>query len=544
MQITIPHGLASSSFALSSPVFLCVLCASVVNHSSLLSAPPAVTYLFPAGGQRGTAVEVTAAGSFERWPVRAWVSGHGVTATPGKDKGKLTVTVAADAEPGTRWVRLFDEQGASAPRPFLVGTLPEVAEQEPNDDPKHPQVLPGPAVTVNGRLGKPGDVDCFAVTCRQGQTLVADLEANSTLRSPMDAVLQVVSPDGFVLAENNDFRGLDPRIVYPVPHDGTYVVRTFAFPATPDSSIRFAGAENYVYRLTVTTGGFADYPVPLAVARAAPGAVDLVGWNLPDAARRLPVPVPEVGDEATLAHPALANRVRVRLEPHPCVVRPSGAGPFAVTPPVSVTARLDRPGAADVYRIAAKKGQRLTVQAQSRALGLPVAGVLRLTDEAGKELVRAEPAGLDKDAELAFTPPTDGAYLLTVRDQFGGGGPRSAYLLRVAPDEPDFTLALKSDRFTLAAGQALDVPVAVTRRGFTADIELSVEGLPPGVRAAVTARTPAQITLRLTAAADVSWSGPIRIVGRGGPVASRLATATPADGGEPIADLWLTVPRK
>src|SRR6516225_6103945 len=65
---------------------LCVLCSSVVNNA--FSAPPALNYLFPAGGQRGTTVEVTASGSFERWPVQAWVSGKGVVAKPGKDKGK------------------------------------------------------------------------------------------------------------------------------------------------------------------------------------------------------------------------------------------------------------------------------------------------------------------------------------------------------------------------------------------------------------------------------------------------------------------------
>jgi len=64
---------------------LCVLCASVVR--SACAAPPAVTSLFPAGAQRGTTVEVTAAGTFERWPVQAWISGHGVAVAPGKDKG-------------------------------------------------------------------------------------------------------------------------------------------------------------------------------------------------------------------------------------------------------------------------------------------------------------------------------------------------------------------------------------------------------------------------------------------------------------------------
>src|SRR5581483_2412519 len=110
------------------------------------------------GAQRGTTVEVTAGGTFERWPVKAWVSGQGVEVKPAGDKGKLSVTVAADAVPGTYWIRLHDEQGAGIPRPFVVGTLPEVLEREPNDDRRKPQVLE-PSVVVNGRLNPAGDVD-------------------------------------------------------------------------------------------------------------------------------------------------------------------------------------------------------------------------------------------------------------------------------------------------------------------------------------------------------------------------------------------------
>jgi hypothetical protein len=168
---------------------------------SARTAPPKLDYLFPAGAQRGTTVEITAAGTFERWPVKAYVEGNGVELKPAKTSGKLTVTVAKDAEPGVYWIRLYDAEGATIARPFIVGTLPEVMEQEPNDDPKKPQVLDKSQVVVNGRLDKPGDVDTFAVKLTKGQTLVASLEAYRTLRSPMDGVLQILSADGFVLEQ-------------------------------------------------------------------------------------------------------------------------------------------------------------------------------------------------------------------------------------------------------------------------------------------------------------------------------------------------------
>src|SRR5207237_5759074 len=132
---------------------LCVLCVSVVTP---VFSAPTLTHFFPAGAQVGTTAAVTATGTFDKWPVGVWVSGHGVSATAAKEKGKLAVTVAADATPGVYWVRVHDETGASAPRPFVVGTLPEVVEKEPNDEVEKAQAVGQPAV-VNGRLQKAGD---------------------------------------------------------------------------------------------------------------------------------------------------------------------------------------------------------------------------------------------------------------------------------------------------------------------------------------------------------------------------------------------------
>ncbi len=532
---------------------LTLLCAAASWRGNRApAAPPSVTHLFPAGGQRGTTVEVTAAGTFERWPVLGRISGEGVSVKAGREKGTLTVTVAGDAEPGTRWLWLYDEQGASVPRPFVVGTLPEVREHEPNDEPKAAQRLPFAAVTVNGRLQKPGDVDCFAVWLQQGQTLVAALDAWATLRSPMDAVLQIVSADGFVLDQNNDFHGLDPFIAFPVPKDGLYVVRAFAFPAVPDASIRFSGGESYVYRLTLTTGGYADYAWPLAVSRDNPGTVRLMGWNLPGGEKGLPVKPRDLSDDSAVFHIAVANPVRVRVEPHPSVVKPDTAEPFVVEPPVTVTGRLARPRAVDAFEIRPSKPQKLTARVESASVGLPIAAELRIADGSGKELVRAEPAGVHGDTEVSFIPPMDGPCRLTVRDLYGGGGSRYAYRLRVTPAEPDFALTAAADRFTVAAGQSLDVPVAMRRmNGFAGGIELTVEGLPPGVEAtAMHGKDPAKLTVQLTARADAAGAGPFRIVGRAksGLAAARVATAVvpPPFDAAPVVhteSIWVTVTR-
>src|SRR5205807_332594 len=112
----------------------------------------------------------------------------GIQAVAEKEKGKVRVAVGPAVVPGIYWLRFYDPTGASALRPFVVGTLPEVAEKEPNDSPTSAQPIKG-HVVVNGKLEKVGDVDCYAVSLKKGQTLVAAVDAHHALRSPVDAVL-------------------------------------------------------------------------------------------------------------------------------------------------------------------------------------------------------------------------------------------------------------------------------------------------------------------------------------------------------------------
>jgi hypothetical protein len=501
------------------------------------AAAPNVTHLYPPGGQRGTTVTVTAAGTFPVWPVKVWASGKGVAATAGKAKGELKVAIAADAEPGVYWLRAHDDSGGGNLRPFVVGTLAEVNEKEPNDSPRTAQKLAGPTV-VNGRLQARGDVDCFAVEAKKGQTVVASLLANRTLRSPMDGVLQVVSPEGIVLEQNNDFHGLDPQVACAVPKDGTYVVRVFAFPQVPDSTIGFAGGEGFVYRLTVTTGGYADHALPLAVSRAKPGKVRLVGWNIPEAARSVDVPKSDAGI-VSLTAPGVGNAVGVRLEAHETYDDTAGGVKGPLTVPFTLTGLLGKREGVASYGFAGKRGQQLVIQVEAQALGFPLAPVVRVVDAEGKQLARAEPAKLHRDVELKFTPPRDGAYRVEVRDLYDEGGLRHFFRLRVVRPEPRVQTSVTTDRFTITPGKPLEVRVVLDRRGVTGEVEVVAEGLPAGVTPKVAKKDARSVTLALTTDKG-AVSGPFRVVART-KSGSWVATAALKELDEPTPHLWLTV---
>lgn len=511
------------------------LFAGLLLAAPLVAAPPAVTTLTPAGGQRGMTVNVSATGTFDQWPAKVWCDTPGVTVTAEKEKGKFAVNVAVDVPLGAVWLRFHDDSGASDLRPFIVGALPEQAEAEPNDDAKTAPAVTLPKV-VNGVLAKSGDVDCFAVTLKKGQTLVASLEAHRTLRSPVDAVLQVTSADGTVIEQNHDARGLDPELAFTAPADGTYVVRVFGFPATPDSSIRHFGSPACVYRLTLTTDEFVDFVTPLAVERGKDATLALHGWNLSAKTAKLDKSAAAFG----LAHPFPVAR-----EPHPCFDGAPTDTPLS--PPFALTGRVEKAGVAVAVPITVEAGKPFAVQLDSATLGLSLTPVLTVTDSTGKQLLKAEPAALGGGIDAAFTPPKAGGCNIEVRDLFKSAGPRHVFRLRVVPAVPDVSATVAADRFTVAVGTPLDVPVTyVKKNGFTADVTAFAEGLPDGVTAsAVEAAKPDGKTamLRLTAT-KAGVGGPIRIgVGkRGDDTTKRVATAALPAYDRPTADLWLTVP--
>ncbi len=514
--------------------------------TSAQAAPPNTTGLMPAGGQRGTTVEVTAIGTFDAWPTQVWTSNPHLVVVPGKDKGKLTIKIAPETPPGTYWLRCYDAQGAGQLRPFIVGILPEVSEIEPNDDVRKAQLIAQPAV-VNGKLNKNGDVDCFAFNLKQGQTLVASIQSHQVLHSAADMVMQLVTPAGVVLAQNHDYHGLDPQLNYTAPRDEQVVVRLFAFPANPDSSIRYSGGELYFYRLTLTTAGFADHALPLAVNVDKPDGIKLVGWNL--AAKTMNATLIRHEETGTAFHPEVSGVVPIRVEPwltYDATVQGRSALPMFAAP-LCITAQLTKERTAYETKIKLAKGKKLLVHVLSQSLELELDPVLIIKDASGKQVLIADAKQLNSDLLTSFTPAQDGDYSFHVSDLHRRHGDRMAFLLRVVPEEPDFTLSVDADRFTLMPGKPLDIPVKVAlEAGFNQEIELTTQGLPASVQARVLSTSPDKklITLRLESKEAISTGFQIVGTSRGKPTLKKVALASLPDLGTATTHLWLTVLKK
>jgi hypothetical protein len=227
--------------------------------------PPVASYIFPAGGQRGKTVDFRVGGLFLHKQCSFEMLGPGVTASkqllrtktvwfegpllplpesqqpedyPKDFSGK--VQIASDAPLGIRHWRVWNAQGVSPPKRFVIGDLPEIVENEIEGDPIPVEVqFP---LTINGRIFPRENVDIWTFKAQKGQTFSCEVMA-SRLGSPLDSRLEIRDSKGRRIAENDDTFGADSFVRFTAAEDGSYQVRVH--------DISFRGGPEYVYRLTL-----------------------------------------------------------------------------------------------------------------------------------------------------------------------------------------------------------------------------------------------------------------------------------------------------
>jgi hypothetical protein len=450
---------------------------------------PVLTWIYPSGGQRGTSFEVALSGTGVA-PDTVLITGTGVTAKPldAKDanNARISVTIAPDAEPGERELRVVNSGGVSNRYRFQVGELPEVAEKEPNSEKSAPQQIASLPVLINGQILE-GDRDYFRFHAKAGESLVCAVQARTLLPFIADAVpgwfdpiLAIYDSKGRQLQYADDFRFKpDPVLFFLSPADGDYTLEL--------RDVIYRGRADFVYRLTIGSVPFVTDIFPLGGRRDSDVTLELRGVNLPAQTLNLHIPA-----DAPRAMRLTSNALPFWPSDLPAVgatARHSPTQAQRVTAPVAIDGRIETPGVSDYYVFAAKQNERLVMEVQGRRLESPIDSILTLYNS--KQAVLAENddwtdalesmTAQQVDSHLVYTFPAAGDYVLRVRDVQGKGGPEYAYRLTIAPLRPDFTLRITPDNPRLGQGGTAAITVSSVRRDeFTGDIELAVEDLPAG----------------------------------------------------------------
>lgn len=199
---------------------------------------PRPSMVFPAGGQPGETLTVRfigdAAGDFEQ-----------------------QVTLPADEDNGFGLYPQADGAGAPSPHSFRVNALPNVIESPDADNSHWRRLEDAPAAALpaafNGIIDTAGQHDWYKFEANAGQVIDFTVYARS-LRSPLDAVINIFKGDGSHLQGNDDQGGPDSKLRYTFPEDGVYFLRV--------RDHLGSGGPEFVYRVEATTvePGLRVYP--------------------------------------------------------------------------------------------------------------------------------------------------------------------------------------------------------------------------------------------------------------------------------------------
>ena len=552
-----PHlGPAGSALRLSAAA--AIVCLAAVSQAQTISYPdPTLHYIYPAGGRQGTTVKLL----LGPMPVlvgatQIVIDGPGgVTASDLQrigDEFGATLTIAADAPPGRRFLRVLGGgSGLTSFRYFFVGRLPEQLEKEPNNTPAASEPVVIPAV-INGRIQADLDVDCYSFEARAGEQITAAILAHrmdsaeyagggTSTTGFLDLSLEVLDAQGATVAAAEDTLGLDPVVEFRAPAAGKYVVRV--------QSTGLRGTVASVYRLTLGDVPCPAHVFPAGGRRGETLSVEMGGVRPGEPIRRSvtidrdPFDVQYLVDPGPLCDGYDLPFVRgdepevVEAEPNN---DPEHAQPLQL--PVTANGRFESPDDSDWYRLSLQKGESVLLELMAeRVLRSPVDSLIEIFDAAGKKLGENDDGRLfarpnhcahdfsSADSWTSFSAPSDGDFLIRVSHQGGAGGPRAVYRLTATPVVPDFILDQWPDAVPVwGAGSTASFVVEMRHWGrFNSELEVRVEGLPAGWEGSTARIAPPlfnaypppnglKVLLTITAPADaeVGALAPFRVVAR------------------------------
>jgi hypothetical protein len=415
-------------------------------------ADPVLTFTVPKDGEYRVAVRDAKYDGDPRWAYALSITdapravySFPLAVNPGKSVKAFPVgsaalagkewKFAAPGAPGIHTVPLKLNAIETNPVPVVVTAVPLVEEVEPNDTPKQATRMPLPG-GANGRIGTKRDLDHYVFTAKKGQAIRIEIFARrfgTPLTSQLDSQIDVMTPDGKILASNDDLNGKDSGLIFTPQADGDYVVRV--------RDLNNKGGDGFIYYLECD---FArpDFTIKCDPSKAMIGPGSRTAWYV----------------QVTRTN-GFTGPVKVDVQGLPASVTVN-----ALTIPANMTTGLLVVSAA--------------ADAKMDAAAVKVVGTADATDEAGKAV------------KLTHTA-------ITVEEIYSPGGGRARFdagMMAVAVTGPSDLLAIKvkQTRITLKPGEQVKIDVEVVRGPqYTKDVNLDVilrhlgsvfgNPLPPGV---------------------------------------------------------------
>ena len=536
-------------------ILLLVLATTAAGETPLPEVAPMVSSVMPAGAQRGASVEVEIRGRnlseatelrFARQDIQAEIISSGFYEI------RARVKVGKSAPLGIHDYRLRTPRGSHV-GVFHVGSLPQQAEAEPNDDLAKAQAVSTPSL-IDGFL-EAEEYDFFRFHAQAGQTVILDLVATRTA-SPLDATLAILDQRGNELDYSDDYYMFkDPHLTFTAKQAGEYFVSVMGRRA-----FTFRGPTSGSYRLVIGEVPLMRKVLPVGARRGHTAEFELKGVNLATVSRIVLGDSLVEGEVLEASNNQLRFRMSVPAEltpgryflhahadsvesplPLPIMVADlpeqlsssarSRSQPQHVDLPVAINGILERRKAADFFSFDVAAGQRVAFRVDSMQLGFLLDPALFVYDLEGHQLAYQDEPAPNNSKEMPNLDPylvhefeKAGRYVVMIRDSAVRGHPDYVYRLLIKSVEPDFTLHALTPSPTLFRGKTNDLVVRVKRLGgWDTPVEVWVENPPPGMEAEKGIAEPENTPYKGTCAEDM-WTD-------GTNVALRLKVAADAPGG-------------
>jgi hypothetical protein len=482
--------------------------------SSLTAQKLSLGYIYPAGGQKGSTVDIELGGLNLTNATGVLISGNGVKAViipqdndAGKSKKRqpkrkiddqsspqladrinVRVTIDKNATPGLRDLRLESESGISNKLSFEVGQYPNLLEQKGATALKPNYVSKLPA-TLCGQI-MPGEVDYFSFDAPQGMNLVASVKGRTLVPYIADAVpgwfqpvIRLTNSKGEEIAYNDDYRNaVDPVIITTIPATDTYTL------AIHDAIYR--GREDFNYRIDVGQIPHLDYAYPCVGIIGKKTTVTLKGVNLNTKTLNYKPTKPGYNELTALG----TNRFISNLIPFFGIDKNTT---FNLLPPKNGELRTETalfdsivsPYQVKTYKIYAEKNENIAIEVIARRLASMLDAKITLRDEKGKVLLVSDDVedptqGLmtfHADPQLQYKATEAGNYSLEIEDVLGNYGADYFYLIQRKKNIPTYEVFVSPANLTIPKGGTAQLRLDVTTaEKFVPALEISIKGLPEG----------------------------------------------------------------
>lgn len=465
-------------------------------------------YLYPAGGQVGTTVEIEAGGLninkavkvlFSHPDIKGEIEPIKESATSKRrrrrlndqsspqlaDKVKIKITIGENVPCGLYDLRLQGPKGVSNMLPFEVSSYPNLLENK-NSWPKRPnEVYSLPAVLCG--YVSPGGVDYFRFSGRKGETIVAAVKGRQLVPYIADAVpgwfqpvIKILDAQGKEIAYSDDYyHHVDPVIITTLPKDGKYTLMIH------DAIYR--GRQDFNYRIQLGVIPFVTGRYPAYGVAGKKVKQQLEGVNLGTTKATAKVKkegyhhlsfTNDIGTSNAVPFYAVPKGIRLIHSPK------EGAEltlTNAIADSLTSESRIKR------YKIYAEDKDPIIVELVGRRNDSRIDAVMRLRNRYGRIVATVDDTedplqGLmtfHADPVIKYTPRVGEELTLEVEDLHRGYGKDYHYLLRRHKQLPSFNAFVSPANITVPSGGTSSFRVDVTGK-LKRPANLVVKGLPKG----------------------------------------------------------------